>query len=74
MGSLSLDSSINQIIVGIIGTSSFYTPEDAEQLMETVTDLWGLAPGAKIIFPQGGTLSMYIDLWADKHGLEPIPL
>jgi hypothetical protein len=60
------------VLIGIIGTTTFYSQADADQLMQSVSDLW--SHPKQIIFAQGGTLSMYIDLWADKHRVESIPL
>jgi hypothetical protein len=65
----------NEIVIGIIGTSSFYTQADTKQLMDSVIELWsGSHTLIKIIFQQGGTLSMYIDLWAEGKKIEAIPL
>ena len=59
-------------IIGIIGTSAFYSEADAKQLMITVTELWGKP--ARILFAQDKGLSMYIDLWAEANKVEPVPL
>jgi hypothetical protein len=62
-------SNTNPIIVGILGTSTYYEASHINQLIETIQTVWGKP--THLIFQQAGNVAMHIDTWAED---EKIPI
>lgn len=63
---------LSSITVGILGASTAYTELHINQLIETITQLWG-KPG-QLIFQQSGTAMMFIESWAEENKIPTIPV
>lgn len=63
---------INEVIIGILGSSTYYKEDDINQLTETIVDLWGMP--SRILLEPKGTSSMFIDSWAERHKIEVMPI
>lgn len=60
------------LIVGILGASTAYTEVHINQLIKTITQLWGKP--AQLIFQQSGTAMMFIESWAETNHIPCIPV
>jgi hypothetical protein len=62
----------NEVIVGVLGSSTYYKEEDINQLTLTLIELWGKP--SKILLEPKGTSSMFIDSWAERNKIEVVPI